>query len=100
MADTDKEFEFNISSKVDLGDANLHSSSGKRKIFSRETPEAIAASWVNGFTDPSEHSEDRFRYLVHGFQGQTVDVLQMLYVIEGMKRGEGQNIGEKIDLLM
>lgn len=75
-------------------------STGRRLLLTSEAPEAVADSWENGFTDPAKHDDGRFRYLVHGIQGQATDINQKLFLIKMQREGDAEDLGEVIDLLM
>jgi hypothetical protein len=71
----------------------------RKVIRTSETPEAVKESWTNGFSDPRTHTDSSFRYLVHGFQGRGGDIIQTMHMLQALKTGEAEDLGEKIDLL-
>lgn len=61
----------------------------------------IKNSWGNGFSNPSEHRNGQFLYLVHGILNETCNLIQTIALLEVELKNPGSfSSSQRINLLM
>lgn len=52
------------------------------QVKTAKTPEQRYESWCSGFTNPSDHNNERYRYLIHGLASPIGRSIQQIAMIE------------------